>query len=49
MLPGGGADEMLEAVTFLVVTVGDRLGVLAFEVGDEPGEVGLSVVWWFLA
>jgi hypothetical protein len=49
MLPGGGADEMLEAVTVLVVTVGDRLGVLALEVGDEPGEVGLSVVSLFLA
>ena len=35
---------MLEAVPLLVVAVGDRLGVLALQVGDEPGQVGPGVV-----
>ena len=35
---------MLKAVPLLVVPVGDRLGVLPLEVGDEPGQVGPGVV-----
>src|SRR5215213_1039855 len=44
MVPGRGADEVLEAVTLLVVAVGDRLGGLVLQVGDEPGQVGAGVV-----
>ena len=44
VVPGGGADEVLEAVAVVVVAVGDRLGVLALQVGEEPGEVGPGVV-----
>ena len=35
---------MLEAVPLLVVAVGDRLGGLVLQVGDEPGQVGPGVV-----
>src|SRR5450759_2366838 len=44
MVPGGRADEVLEAVPFLVVAVGDGLGGLVLQVGDEPGQVGPGVV-----
>jgi hypothetical protein len=43
VIPGGGADEVLEAVAVEVVAVGDRLGVLAFQVGDEPGAIGMGM------
>jgi hypothetical protein len=43
MVPSRGADEVLEAVPLLIVAVGNRLGVLAFQVGDEPGEVGVGM------
>ena len=49
VVPGRGADEVLEAVPLLVVAVGDRLGVLVLQVGDEPGQVGPGVVALFLA
>ena len=35
---------MLEAVAVEVVAVGDGLGVLALQVGDQPGEVGVGMV-----
>ena len=35
---------MLKAMTLLVVAVGDRLGGLALQVRDEPGQVGPGVV-----
>lgn len=38
VVPSRRADEVLEAVPRLVVSVGDRLGGLALEVGDEPGQ-----------
>ena len=44
VVPGGGADEVLQAVPVLVVAVGDRLGVLVAQVGDQPGQVGPGVV-----
>ena len=44
MVPGRGADEVLEAVPLLVMAVGDRLGGLVLQVGDEPGQVGPGVV-----
>ena len=37
VVPGGRADEVLQAVPLLVVAVGDGLGVLVLQVGDEPG------------
>src|SRR5918998_3006918 len=43
MIPGGGADEVLQPLAFEVVAIGDGLGVLAFQVGDEPGEVGVGM------
>ena len=45
----GRADEVLEAVPLLAVPVGDRLGGLVLQVGDEPGEVGAGVVPLFPA
>jgi hypothetical protein len=44
MVPGRGADEVLQAVPLLVVAVGHRLGVLPLQVGDEPGQVGPRMV-----
>src|SRR5918998_5879609 len=44
MVPGRGADEVLEPVPLLVVAVGDRLGRLGLQVGDEPGQIGAGVV-----
>jgi hypothetical protein len=38
MIPGGGADEVLQPLAVEVVAVGDRLGVLVLQVGDEAGE-----------
>src|SRR3954469_7281055 len=43
MIPRGGADEVLETATVEVGAVGDGLGVLALQVGDEPGEIGLGM------
>src|SRR5262249_50677859 len=37
------ADELLQAVAFLVRAIGDRLGVLPPQVGGEPGQVGAGV------
>ena len=44
VVPGRGADEVLEAMPLLVMAVGDRLGGLVLQVGDEPGQVGPGVV-----
>ena len=49
MVPGRGADEVLQAVPFLVVAVGDRLGALPLQIGDEPGEIGPGMVALFPA
>ena len=40
---------MLEAVPLLAVPVGDRLGGLVLQVGDEPGQVGPGMIPLFLA
>jgi hypothetical protein len=37
------ADEPLDDLSVEVVTVGDRLGVLPFDVGEQPGEVGAGM------
>ena len=39
VVPGHLPDELLQALAFLVVKVGDRLAGLAFELGEEPGHV----------
>ena len=44
LVPGRGADEVLEAVPLLVVAVGDRLGGLALQVGDEPAKLSPGMV-----
>jgi hypothetical protein len=43
MAPGGLADELLQRPPLLVVPVGDRLGVLVLQVGDQAGDVGAGV------
>src|SRR5205085_6234661 len=49
VVPGRGADEVLEAVAVPVVAIGDGLGGLVLQVGDEPGQVGPRVVALLLA
>ena len=44
VVPGGGADDVRQAVAIRVVAVGDRLGVLVPQVGDQAGQVGPGVV-----
>jgi hypothetical protein len=43
VVPGGLTDELLESLTFAVVQVGDGLGVLALEVGEQAADVVLGV------
>src|SRR5262249_28902834 len=43
MVPRRGADEVLQAVSLLVMAVGDRLVVLPLEVRGEPGQGGPGV------
>jgi hypothetical protein len=43
LVPGGLAEELLQALPLLVVEVGDALGVLAPQVGDQPGDVVVGV------
>ena len=40
MIPVDLADEPLDDLAIEVVAVGDRLGVLALDVGEQPGEIG---------
>ena len=44
MVPGGLADELLQRLALLVVQVGDGLGVLVLQVGEQPGDVVAGVV-----
>jgi hypothetical protein len=40
VIPWGSAEVRLECLAVEVVAVGDRLGILVFEVGEQSGEVG---------
>ena len=44
MVPVDLADEPLDDLAVEVVAVGDGLGVLVLEVGEQPGEIGAGVL-----
>ena len=44
VVPVDLADEVLDDLAVEVVAVGDGLGVLALDVGEQAGEVGAGVV-----
>jgi hypothetical protein len=44
VVPGGRAEVVLKRLTVEVVAIGEGLGVLVLDVGEESGEIGLGML-----